>query len=148
MNVSRNEPWSVLSQLQRHLNQYIDGNGADTNSSSAATADWVPAADIEEYADRFVLKMDIPGVDVNTVEITLEQGILAIVGDRPKDHAERDIQRGRIERPTGRFYRHFALPDTADSNAVQAAGKNGVLQITIPKQPKAQPKRIKVALES
>ena len=147
MNVSRNEPWTVLNQLQRHLNQYIDGNTADTNASSAATADWVPAADIEEYSDRFVLKIDVPGVDVNAIDITLEQGILAVVGDRQKDHAETDLQRGRIERPTGRFHRHFALPETADSNGVQAAGKNGVLQITIPKQPKAQPKRIKVALE-
>ena len=147
MNVSRNEPWAVLSQLQRHLNQYIEGNGPDTNTSSAATADWVPPADIEEYSDRFVLKIDIPGVDVNGVDITLEQGILAVSGDRPKDHVERDLQRGRIERPMGRFHRHFALPETADSNGVQAAGKNGVLQITIPKQPKAQPKRIKVALE-
>lgn len=148
MNISRNEAWTVLSQLQRHLNQYIDGNGADTHTSSAATADWVPHADIEEYSDRFILKIDIPGVDVNAVEITLEQGILAVSGDRRKDHAEGDLQRGRIERPTGRFHRHFALPETADSNGVQAAGKNGVLQITIPKQPKAQPTRIKVALEN
>ena len=146
MNVSRNEPWAVLSQLQRHLSQYIDDNGPDTNTSSA-TADWIPPADIEEYTDRFVLKIDIPGVDVGAVEITLEQGVLTVVGDRPKDHAERDLQRGRIERPTGRFHRHFALPETADSNGVQAAGKNGVLQITIPKQPRAQPKRIKVSLE-
>jgi HSP20 family protein len=146
MNVSRNEPWAVLSQLQRHLSQYVDGNGPDTNTSSA-TADWIPPADIEEYADRFVLKIDVPGVDVGAVEITLEQGVLAVVGDRPKDLAERDLQRGRIERPTGRFHRHFALPETADSNGVQAAGKNGVLQITIPKQPRAQPKRIKVSLE-
>jgi HSP20 family protein len=146
MNVSRNEPWAVLSQLQRHLSQYIDGNGPDTNTSSA-TADWIPPADIEEYSDRFVLKIDVPGVDVGAVEITLEQGVLAVVGDRPKDLTERDLQRGRIERPTGRFHRHFALPETADSNGVQAAGKNGVLQITIPKQPKAQPKRIKVSLE-
>jgi HSP20 family protein len=146
MNVSRNEPWTVLSQLQRHLSQYIDDNGPDSNTSSA-TADWIPPADIEEYADRFVLKIDVPGVDVGAVEITLEQGVLAVVGDRPKDLAERDLQRGRIERPTGRFHRHFALPETADSNGVQAAGKNGVLQISIPKQPRAQPKRIKVSLE-
>jgi HSP20 family protein len=146
MNISRNEPWTVLSQLQRHLNQYIDGTGPDTNTSSA-TADWVPPADIEEYTDRFVLRIDIPGVDAGAVDITLEQGILTVVGDRPKEHADRDLQRGRMERPTGRFHRHFALPETADANGVQAAGKNGVLQITIPKQPKAQPKRIKVALE-
>ena len=149
MSVSRNEPWAVLNQLQRHLNHYFDSaESSDTNASSAATADWVPPADIEEYADRFIMKIDIPGVDVGAVEITLEQGILTVVGNRPKDRAENDLQRGRIERPTGRFHRHFALPETVDSNGVQAAGKNGVLQIIIPKQPKAQAKRIKVALEA
>ena len=149
MSVSRNEPWALLNQLQRHLNHYFDSaESSDTNASSAATADWVPPADIEEYADRFIMKIDIPGVDVGAVEITLEQGILTVVGNRPKDRAENDLQRGRIERPTGRFHRHFALPETVDSNGVQAAGKNGVLQIIIPKQPKAQAKRIKVALEA
>ena len=149
MSVSRNEPWAVLNQLQRHLNHYFDSaESSDTNASSAATADWVPPADIEEYADRFIMKIDIPGVDVGAGEITLEQGILTVVGNRPKDRAENDLQRGRIERPTGRFHRHFALPETVDSNGVQAAGKNGVLQIIIPKQPKAQAKRIKVALEA
>ncbi|MHB8478350.1 MAG: Hsp20/alpha crystallin family protein [Steroidobacteraceae bacterium] len=149
MNVSRNEPWTVLNQLQRHLNQYFDGDTTGNNStSSAATADWIPAADIEEYADRFVLKIDIPGVDPGGVEITLEQGVLSVVGNRAKDQAESDLQRERSERPLGRFHRRFSLPETADSNGVRAAGKNGVLQIVIPKQPKAQPKRIKIALDN
>ena len=148
MNISRNEPWAMLNQLQRHLNQYIEGGGSsDVATSSAATADWIPAADIEEYADRFVLKIDIPGVDASVIDITLEQGVLSILGNRPQDHAESDLQRGRVERPVGRFHRRFALPETVDSNGVQAAGKNGVLQVVIPKQPKAQPKKIKVALE-
>ena len=149
MNVSRNEPWTVLNQLQRHLNQYFDGDTADNNTaSSAATADWIPAADIEEYADRFVLKIDIPGVDPSGVEITLEQGVLSVVGNRAKDQSESDLQRERSERPQGRFYRRFSLPETVDSNGVRAAGKHGVLQIVIPKQPKAQPKRIKIALDN
>jgi HSP20 family protein len=149
MNISRNEPWTVLNQLQRHLNQYFDGDPtANSNASSSATADWIPAADIDEYADRFVLKLDIPGVDANEVEITLEQGVLAIGGIREKDAAESDVQRERSERPMGRFHRRFAFPETADANGVKAAGKNGVLQITIPKQPKAQPKRIKVAVDN
>ncbi len=148
MNVSRNEPWTVLNQLQRHLNQYFDGDTGSNSASSAATADWIPAADIEEYADRFVLKIDIPGVDPNGVEITLEQGVLSVVGNRAKDQTESDLQRERSERPQGRFYRRFSLPETVDSNGVRAAGKHGVLQIVIPKQPKAQPKRIKIALDN
>lgn len=146
---TRNEPWTVLSQLQRHLNQYFDSDGADAGGSSAATADWIPPADVEEYQDRFVLKMDIPGIDPNAVDITLEQGVLTVSGNRAKERTENDtVIRERSERALGRFHRRFALPETADSNGVQAAGKNGVLQIVIPKQPKAQPKRIKVAMES
>ena len=148
MNMSRYEPWTVLNQLQRHLNTYLDGErSSDDNASSSATADWIPPADIEEYTDRFVLKIDIPGVDPNTVDITLDQGVLSVGGNRGRDAAERDVQRVRNERPDGRFHRRFSLPETVDSNAVRAAGKNGVLQIVIPKQPKAQPQRIKVALE-
>jgi HSP20 family protein len=148
MSTSRYEPWTVLNQLQRHLNNYLDGDSSsDANASSSATADWIPPADIEEYADRFVLKIDIPGVDPGTVDITLDQGVLSVVGNRGRDQAERDVQRVRNERPDGRFHRRFSLPETVDSSAVRAAGKNGVLQIVIPKQPKAQPQRIKVAME-
>jgi HSP20 family protein len=148
MNISRNEPWTVLNQLQRHLNQYFDGDPtANSNASSSATADWIPAADIDEYADRFVLKLDIPGVDANEVEITLEQGVLAI-GYSGEGRSGKRRTVGASERPMGRFHRRFAFPETADANGVKAAGKNGVLQITIPKQPKAQPKRIKVAVDN
>ena len=82
------------------------------------------------------------------MEITLEQGVLSVVGNRAKDQTESDLQRERSERPQGRFYRRFSLPETVDSNGVRAAGKHGVLQIVIPKQPKAQPKRIKIALDN
>jgi HSP20 family protein len=70
-----------------------------------------------------------------------------ISGQREKEPSEKDIQNVRIERPNGRFHRRFALPDTVDSNAVRATGRDGVLQIEIPKQPKAQPKRIQVAVD-
>ena len=148
MNVSRYEPWTVLNQLQRQINQYFEGGFADSNASSAATADWIPPADVEEYADRFVLKVDIPGVNANAVEITLEQGILSITGQREKDVFEKDVQGVRTERPNGRFHRRFALPDTIDSTEVRAAGKNGVLQIVIPKPPKAQLRRIQVTADT
>jgi HSP20 family protein len=150
MTAFRNEPWAVLNQLQRHLNHYLDGDNtnSDHSASSAATADWIPAADIAEYADRFVMKIDIPGVDPNGVEITLEQGVLSIVGNREHEEAEGNVQRARTERPAGRFHRRFSLPETVDSNGVRAAGKFGVLEIVIPKQPKAQPQRIKIALEN
>jgi HSP20 family protein len=143
MAVTRYEPWDVLSQLHNQINRVFD-NQLDRNASSSATADWVPPADIEEYADRFAIKLDVPGIDVNAVEITLDQGVLTISGERQKDASDKGVERNRLERPYGRFHRRFTLPDTADAAGVTASGQNGVLEVNIPKQPKAQPRRIQV----
>jgi HSP20 family protein len=144
MAVIRYEPWDVLNQLHNQINRFFDYQFDRNSTSSAATADWVPPADIEEYADKFLLKLDIPGVDVNAVEITLEQGVLTIAGERPKDAKSNDVERSRLERPYGRFHRRFTLPDTVDAEGVRASGRDGVLEVSIPKQAKAQPRRIQV----
>jgi HSP20 family protein len=104
----------------------------------------VPPADVEEYSDRFVLKLDVPGVNSTAIDITLENGVLAISGVREQDAGEKDVERARRERAHGRFHRRFTLPDTVDSASVKANGRNGVLEVTIPKQPQAQPRRIEV----
>jgi HSP20 family protein len=146
MSLTRYEPWNFVSQLQDEVNR-VFSNVANADSS-AATAAWVPPVDINELKDRFELFVDLPGVDTDKVEITLEEGVLTIAGERVDTTSRRDndeVVRTRMERGNGRFYRRFILPDTADANGVTAAGRNGVLEISIPKQAKALPKRIKVA---
>lgn len=138
------EPWSVLNQLHGQLNRLFD-HELNGETGSAATADWIPPADIEEYADRFVLKLDMPGVDLDAIEITLDQGVLSVSGERAKDALAKDVERSRRERPHGRFHRRFTLPDTVDASGVRATGRNGIVEVTIPKQEKAQPRRIQVA---
>jgi HSP20 family protein len=146
MSLVQYEPWNVLNQLHREINRVFDSQStANGASDSSATADWVPPADIAEYKDRWVLKFDVPGVNVNAIDITLEQGVLTISGEREKDSTEGDVERRRVERPHGRFHRRFTLPDTVDTANVRATGRNGILEVTIPKQPKAQPRRIEVA---
>ena len=91
--------------------------------------------------------MDVPGVDSNSVDLTLEEGILTLSGQRlPKSSAnsEGEPQYRRTERSQGQFYRRFVLPDTVDSEKVNATGKDGVLTVTIPKQAKAMPRRIQI----
>ena len=144
MSLVRYEPWNVLNQLHREINRVFDTQ-ATNDADSSATADWVPPADIAEYKDRWVLKFDVPGVNASAIDITLEQGVLTISGEREKDNAEGEVERRRMERPHGRFYRRFTLPDTVDTANVRAMGRNGILEVTIPKQPKAQPRRIEVA---
>ena len=147
MAVMRYEPWGVVSQLQNEINR-VFGNLNDTDSSSA-TSEWSPAVDVREYTDRFQLLLDVPGVDSKDVEITLDNGVLTVSGNRTEEKAlgpdgAEQPQQQRIERRLGRFHRRFILPDTADAENVNASGRNGVLEIVIPKQPKAQPRRITV----
>ena len=147
MAVMRYEPWGVVSQLQNEINR-VFGNLNDTEGTSA-TSEWSPAVDVREYADRFQLLLDVPGVEPKEVEITLDGGVLSVSGNRTEEKAKgsngaEQPQQQRIERRLGRFHRRFILPDTADADNVNASGRNGVLEIVILKQPKAQPRRITV----
>jgi len=143
-SVMRQDPWSV-PRLQEEINRLF-GNTRE-NDSSSAMASWIPAVDIHEYADRFELYVDLPGIDPSTVELTLDGGILTLTGNRLEQEASKrggEPHSRRIERGHGQFHRRFVLPDTADGEKVNATGKNGVLTVTIPKQAKAMPRRIQI----
>ena len=147
MAIMRYEPASVVSQLQNDINR-IFGNMIDAESSSA-TAQWMPAVDVREFVDHFELLVDLPGVRPKSVELTLEDSVLTIAGERRDEKPTQssgagEPQQQRTERRMGQFYRRFILPDTVDSEKVTATGHDGVLEITIAKHAKAQPKRISV----
>jgi len=143
---TRYEPWALVSQLQQDINK-VFGNLNEAESSSA-TAEWIPAVDVSEFADRFELLVDLPGVEPQSVEITLDNGVLTVAGERHEEKRagtqDSVLQQQRRERRQGRFYRRFILPDTADAEKVNASGRHGVLEISIPKHPKAKPRRIAV----
>ncbi len=140
MNITRYEPWGLLSQLQREL---AHGNAAE---GSTATAEWAPAVDIKEEADKFVLHADIPGVKPEELDINMEDGVLTIKGEKKTEAKTDEEGYKRIERTYGSFYRRFSLPDTANSDAISAQSKHGVLEIIIPKREAIQPKKIPVTL--
>lgn len=133
-----------MPRLQEEINRLF-GNARE-NDSSSATATWIPLVDIHEYPNRFELYVDLPGVDPATVELTLDGGILTLSGERPQlsRKGNEEAQGQRLERGYGQFHRRFVLPDTVDSEKVNAVGSHGVLTITIPKQAKAMPRRIQI----
>ncbi len=141
--------WSPISQLREDINRLF-GN-LDQGDTSGATASWIPAVDIYEYDNRFELMVDLPGVDPKDVEMTLDRGVLTLTGQRTtgkvvqkSEKTEKDVA-VRLERGHGRFHRRFILPESVDTDRIEAKSHNGVLEIRIEKQAKAQPKRIKVA---
>ena len=105
---------------------------------------WIPAVDVVEEPEHFLVRADLPGVDPKDVEITAEAGVLTLRGKR--ESITRDERAGyeRTERVAGSFLRRFTLPDTAQADSITARQVNGVLEVTIPKQPKLQPRRIEV----
>jgi HSP20 family protein len=146
MTLVRYEPWNLFNQLQNEINRVFEsraGVGADDNST-VVTSHWMPAVDIREELDRFVLFADVPGVDPKDIEITMENGVLTIRGERKLESEEEREGYKRVERARGTFYRRFSLPDSADPERISAKGKNGVLEITIPKHERVQPRKISV----
>lgn len=145
-SVVRQDPWSLVPRLQDEINRLFGNVNNGQSDSSSATATWVPAVDVHEFTDRFELYVDIPGVDPDKVDLTLENGVLTLSGARPEISAKKSEVPlyQRSERGVGHFYRRFVIPNTVDSDKVNATGKNGVLTVTIPKQAKAMPRRIQI----
>jgi HSP20 family protein len=146
---TRYEPISLLNILQRELDRAAEGSrGTAEPHGSVATAEWTPAVDIKEEANRYVLIADLPGVSADQIDITMDNGILTLSGQRTTEAAAEREGYKRIERVYGSFYRRFSLPDTADAEGISARCTNGVLEISIPKKSSLQPKRIVVSVDS
>ncbi|MGM0632033.1 MAG: Hsp20/alpha crystallin family protein [Pseudomonadota bacterium] len=111
---------------------------------SMGMGEWNPAVDIREEPDRYLIQVDVPGVDPKDVDITLDNGLLTISGERKEEKSTGDGNYQRTERFHGSFYRRFSLPDAADADKVDARSEKGVVEITIPKAKKSKANRIPV----
>lgn len=136
MTVVRYEPWGLLNRLRRELDQ--------TFESAAHDASWTPAVDIHEEARQFVVRADLPGVKPADIEITADNGVLSLRGSRNFEQKADDGHYSRIERVSGKFVRTFTLPENVQTDAIKAQFKDGVLELTIPKVAKPEPRRIEV----
>ena len=140
MTILRYEPWSLVNRLQR---QFDEAFSADAGDSDGAW--WIPQVDVHEEPERFAVLVDVPGVEPKDIEITAEKGVLTIRGERRARTQEESSAYRRLERRSGKFLRRFTLPDSANLEAISARHTHGVLEVTIPKQAKLQPRRIEVA---
>ena len=146
MSIVRYNPWSSRNGLQDEIKQVFEKffGDAETDQSNIVTSQWAPRVDIKEEDSRFLILADIPGVDPKDIEINMDKGILSIKGERSSESKEEGARYSRIERSHGLFYRRFALPDSANPEGISASGRNGVLEISIPKKPETTPRRIQV----
>jgi len=143
MNLVRFEPWSLVDLVQRDIDR-LSARPQRQFNGEKAVADWAPAVDIIEDKDRFVLRADLPGVDRDDIDVSMDDGVLTIAGERRAEEPSEFDGIKRYERASGRFQRRFTLPESADAEAIKARSVNGILEISIPKRPEVQARRITV----
>jgi HSP20 family protein len=137
MTIVRYDPWAFVGRLHRQLDQSF-------GDSDNASVSWLPHVDVREETERFVVAADLPGVEGKDIEITADKGVLTIRGERRSEKKAASEGFERVERATGSFLRRFTLPESADAEAIKATHVNGVLEVSIPKRPQEQPRKISV----
>lgn len=149
MSMSRWDPFRDLTSIQEEINQMFDRvfgrreTGGRREGGQSVTA-WAPAVDISERKDAFVVTAEVPGMKPEDLEVTLEDGLLTIKGERRMEEETSDRQYHRVERRYGSFRRSITLPSQVQSDAIEASYSDGVLQVVVPKAESAKPKKINV----
>jgi HSP20 family protein len=135
MRIARFEPWSYIDLLNRDLGR------SRTDEGERA---WSPAVDILEEKDSFLLRADLPGVSPADIDVSMDGRVLTVSGERHAEARGEDTAVQRVERFTGKFSRRFTLPETVDPDGIAATHRNGILEVTIPKQPEMKARRVTV----
>ena len=142
MAITRWDPFREVVALQNRVNSiFRDFNEGD---NALTTASFVPAVDIYEDPQKVVLKLEVPGIEENDLDVRVENHTLTVKGERKFDKEEKEENFHRIERRYGSFYRAFTVPSTVDTENVAATYNAGVLKLELKKKAEAQPKQIKV----
>lgn len=130
MTIVRYEPWSLFDRLSRQ--------------PTGGSVSFIPAVDVHEEKDRYVVRADLPGVGKDDIEVTTDDGVLTLKGERKTESRDAADSFSRTERVSGSFVRRFTLPETAQVEGIKATHLNGVLEVSIPKQAKPEARRINI----
>lgn len=146
MAIVKWNPWREMEDLFDRYTRAID-RPRSGELEIVKTGDWSPRVDIAEIDNAFIIKAEIPEVKKEDVKVTVENGVLCIVGERKQEKEEKGKKFHRIERYYGSFCRSFTLPENADGKQVKAAFKEGILNVEIPKTKEAATKATEVKIE-
>ena len=147
MAIVRWDPARELDTLQGEMNRLFSSFfDTPTPGNGATVRRWIPAMDLVETEDHFVLKADLPGMTESDVNVELEGNVLTISGERKIEHEAKKDGYYRLERTSGTFSRALTLPEGIDTDAVAATFDNGVLEVRIPKPAEAKPRRVQISV--
>ena len=148
MAIIRWEPARELQSIRQEMNRLF-GTFFDSPAGAGdggALRRWIPAMDLIEEDDRYVLRADLPGVREDEVHVELEDNVLTISGERKSEHEERKEGLYRLERASGSFSRSLTLPEGIDPDSIQARFDKGVLEVRVPKREQRKPRRVAISV--
>ena len=134
--------YEPLRGLRRELEQFIDDFALDLPRDTAAV--WAPRLDLSETEGAFVVRMDLPGLKAEDVQVAVQDDRLVVTGERSRETAEEREDFHRVERAYGSFFRALTLPRNTDRAGIEADFEDGVLIVTMPKTAESQPRKIEV----
>jgi HSP20 family protein len=140
------QPWSVMERWHHDIDQIFNARADTSQSAVPNSAPWLPSVDLREEESRFVLRADVPGVALKDIEVSAANGGLTIRGERPARERMSGDGFEYTERAAGTFLRRFTLPTSVRGEDIKACYADGVLEIEIPKQPRAEARRIPVTV--
>src|SRR3981081_4350543 len=149
MALIRWEPVRELNTIQTEMNRLFNtlfDSPAPGNSGSTPVRRWLPAMDLVETDEHFVLRADLPGLSEEDVKIELEDNVLTISGERKAEHEERREGYYRVERASGSFVRSLTLPEGVDAEGVTAKFDRGVREGRIPKPEQRKPRKVAITV--
>jgi len=146
--IARWDPFAGLNSLQSQVNRLFEETFHRGRSAQGDLASWAPAVDIYETENELVVKADLPEVQEKDLDIRVENNTLTIRGERNFTREVNEENYLRVERAYGTFTRSFSLPNTVNTEGIQADYQNGVLTVKMPKREESKPKQIKISVSA
>ena len=140
-------PWTGMTTLKNEMDRVLDRFFEPKWEEYAAPGEWAPSLDLAESKEAFVVKAEVPGMEPGDIQVSLQENLLTIKGEKKLEKEEKDERYHRIERNYGAFARSVRLPVAVDGSKVDARFKNGLLTVTLPKMPGAKGTTIPVKAE-
>lgn len=138
------EPGSLLRQFTSEIDRLFDPDLPAFNGGIQGMSEWTPAVDVREEENRYVIQADVPGMQPEDLEVTMENGVLSIRGERRHESEKEHDGARHVERSYGSFLRRFSLPDAVSDDDVKARIDKGVLNLEINKREESRPKKIEI----
>jgi HSP20 family protein len=140
-------PWSGLSTMRKEMDRLFDRFWEGDFPHLPSLGEWTPALDVSETKDAVMVKAEVPGMEAQDIQLSLQDQVLTLKGEKKQEKEEKDEHYYRAERSYGAFVRTLRLPAPVDGSKVTASFKNGLLTVTLPKAPTAKGTTIPIKAE-